>query len=234
MHRIRQGYALVRNPFNPAQMTRVDLAPEEVDALFFVTRNPKPLFAYLDELEQMGYRFCFQYTITGYPKFLEPNVETLEAAVRLFRQLSDRIGPDRIIWRFDPIVLSTGTPEAFILGIFEEIAARLKDHTKRVIISFADYYKKVISNFQKIKQKTGISFFDLHGDPQRLYRIAGKIAEIARDRRLEIFSCAEKHDLTSVGIRQGKCIDDEILRRCSGSTCTFQGQESEDILRLRP
>ncbi len=216
MNRIRQGYALVRNPFYPEKASRVDLSAGAVDAIVFVTRNPGPLFPHFNELEGRGYRFCFQITITGYPRLLEPQVIGKEEAIRLFLKLSDRIGPDKVIWRFDPIVLSTSTTEEFILGTFEEIAGRLRDRTQRVIISFADYYSKVIRKFRELEKTTGVSFFDLHEEPERLSRIAAGVAGIARMNQMEIFSCAEKDDLAPVGIKKGKCIDAESLSRIFG------------------
>jgi DNA repair photolyase len=218
MNRIRQEYALVRNPLYPKKATSVDLSPGAVDAIVFMTRNPGPLLPHLDELEQRGYRFCFQMTITEYPRLLEPQVLATEEAIRLFQNLSERVGPEKVIWRFDPIVLSTLTTEEFIFKTFKEIAGRLQSCTQRVIISFADYYKKVIRNFRKIEETAGIFFIDLHEDPERLYRIAGGIAEIARDHQMEIFSCAEKQDLSSVGIQKGKCIDADHLSRIFGVT----------------
>ncbi len=211
MNRIREGYALVRNPFFPEKASRVDLSPAAVDAIVFITRNPGPLLCHLDELESRGYRFCFQMTITGYPQVLEPHVPAKEKAVRLFLELSDRIGPEKIIWRFDPIVLSTATPEEFILASFEEISGRLRGRTQRVIISFADFYRKAVRNFQRIEQACGISFFDLHEEPERLFRIAGRLSEAARMHQMEIFSCAEKDDLAPLGIKKGKCIDADYL-----------------------
>ena len=216
MNRVRQGYALVRNPLYPEKTTSVDLSLSAVDAIVFMTRNLGPLIPHLEELEQRGYRFCFQMTITGYPRLLEPQVPEADEAIRLFRELSARIGSSKIIWRFDPIVLSTLTTEAFIYATFKDIAARLQGHTQRVIISFADYYRKVIRNFRRIEEKAGISFTDLHEDPERLYRIAAEIARIAQGHRMEIFSCAEKHDLSSVGVQKGKCIDADYLSRIFG------------------
>ena len=216
MNRVREGYAIVRNPIYPGKVMHADLSPGTVDAFVFLTRNPGPFLNHIEELENRGYRFCFQMTITGYPKLLEPNVISLNEAVRLFHELSNRIGPEKIIWRFDPVVLSTLTTEDYIFETFAQIASRLKGATGRVIISFADYYPKVKINFRQIEEQTGVSFFDLHNDPDRLFRIAARLADIAENEHMEIFACAEKMDLSSAGIRKGKCIDDVYLSRILG------------------
>jgi hypothetical protein len=218
MNRVRAGFALVPNPFFPEKASRVDLCPEAVDALVFITRNPGPLLPHLDELESRGCRFCFQITITGYPRILEPRVIAADEAVRLFRKLSDRIGPAKMTWRFDPIVLSTPTSEDFIVESFRALAGNLRGATGRVIVSFVDYYKKVSTAFRKLEREAGISFFDARRDPETLYRVAARIAAAAHDHAMEIFSCAERHDFASVGIQRGKCIDAEYLGRIFGRT----------------
>lgn len=217
MNRIRDGYALVRNPFFPGNFTRVDLHPDAVDAIVFVTRNPAPLMTHLDELEGRGYRFCFQMTITGYPSLLEPHVIAVDDAIRFFKDLSHRMGPEKIIWRFDPILLSSLTPEDHIAANFSAIARELQGSTDRVIISFTDFYKKAIVNFRRITASTNVSFSDLHQYPDRLFELAGRISEISRRHHMQIFSCAEKYDFSSVGIKKGKCVDAEYLSRIAGA-----------------
>jgi len=216
MNRIRQGYALVRNPFYPEQISRVTLTPEAVDALVFITRNPGPFLPYLDELEGRGYRYCFQCTLTGYPAVLEPHVPTCREAIRLLQRLSERIGPEKLTWRFDPIVISSISQEEAIITRFEAIAAKLEGCSRRVIVSFVDYYRKVQARFRYLTQAEGITFTDLHAEPERLHALAGRIAAIARKRGMEIFACAEKDDLSAEGIARSRCIDDGYLSRVLG------------------
>jgi hypothetical protein len=72
MNRIREGYLCVRNPFNAHQVRRVDLSPESVEAIVFWTKDLRPMTIHLDELDERGYRYYFQFTLTGYPEVLEP------------------------------------------------------------------------------------------------------------------------------------------------------------------
>ncbi len=97
MNRIRAGFVLVRNPFNIRQLRRVSLAVPDVDALVFWTRDAMNLLHYLPELDARGYRYYFQYTITGYPKMFETYVPDLNQALNIFRKLSDIVGPQRIL-----------------------------------------------------------------------------------------------------------------------------------------
>lgn len=109
MNRISAGFCLVPNPFNPTQVSTVSLAQDDVDAIVFWSRDPRPLMLHLDELDSMGYAYVFQFTINGYPSLLEPGVPKLEVAISTLVELADMIGPSRIVWRYDPIILSNIT-----------------------------------------------------------------------------------------------------------------------------
>ncbi|MFW5735683.1 MAG: DUF1848 family protein, partial [Oceanidesulfovibrio sp.] len=108
INRLRAGWCEVANPFNSRQISRVDLTPPALDCLVFWTRHPRPLFHYLREMEDMGLAYYFLYTLTAYPRVLDARGPGLEAAVRGFRELADRIGPHRVRWRYDPIVFARG------------------------------------------------------------------------------------------------------------------------------
>ncbi|MFO0754237.1 MAG: DUF1848 domain-containing protein [Thermodesulfovibrionales bacterium] len=212
MNRIRAGYALVRNPFNGKE-SQVELSPSAVDAIVFWTRNPKPLLPHLEELDARGFPYYFLYTVTGYPRSLEPSVPPLSRAIETFRELSGRIGSGRVIWRFDPILLSTFTPEAFVTDAFGNIAQQLKGAAKRVIISFCTFYRKVSVNLAALAPA---SCFAAAPDEPPMRRIASSLVEIARTCSLELFSCADTRDLSSLGIRPGKCIDDALIKELFG------------------
>jgi hypothetical protein len=72
VRRLREGYCTVPNPFDRNQAAWISLRPEDVDAIVFWTRNPRPLMPYLDELDSRGYRYYFQFTILGYPREIDP------------------------------------------------------------------------------------------------------------------------------------------------------------------
>ena len=113
LHRLRAGYCTVANPYNRNQVSRISLRPEDVDAIVFWTRNPRPLMRYIPELDSQGYRYYFQFTILGYPREIDHKSPPAAAAVQTFRELSERLGPTRVIWHYDPIVFTGLTPPAF-------------------------------------------------------------------------------------------------------------------------
>ena len=209
MNRVREGFAEVANPFNPHQVKRVSLGADEVAAIVFWTRNPLPLMAHLAELDGLGHRYYFHYTITGYPRVLEPAVPDLEEAVHSFSELSGRIGPERVLWRYDPILLCSLLDLGGHRRNFARIASALRGKTARVTISFADFYQKTKRNLGRL---AGVSFFDLTKDQVELRKLIADLACIAEDNGMELRTCATDIDFADLGVVGGKCIDEARLR----------------------
>ena len=216
MNRIREHHCFVRNPFNPGQIKRVDLSPENVDVIVFWTKNPQPMLGCLDELDGRGYRYYFHFTLTAHPKTIEPFVPEEPELVDAFKTLSNRIGALKMIWRFDPIIFSDVTPEQKIVDTFRRLAQELRDSTKRVVISFVHLYRSVARNLQRIEKEKGVRFYDGARSVEQVQRVALALAQIARAHSMEITSCAEKLDLSDAGVAHGKCIDDQLIRNVFG------------------
>lgn len=208
MNRIRAGFLLTRNPFNYHQISRVSLLAEDIDVLVFWTRNPGKLLPHLTALTTAGYRYYFQFTITGYPPSLEEKTPSLAKALQLFKQLSDKISAEKVIWRYDPILLANILPVDEHLRLFNKIAHSLKNHTRRVVISFADFYQKTRKNLTSI---ASLSYQDITHNNKMCLELAKKLAEISQRYGMEIYSCAENTELSRQGIRHGKCIDDKLI-----------------------
>src|SRR5690242_5887785 len=142
--RLQAGFAEVKNPYGGAPY-RVSLAAGEAAGLVFWTRNIKPL---LPDLGAVAARapFMVQVTITGYPRPLEPHVIDAEAAVAQVAELRRRWGPRAAVWRYDPILISSLTPQEAHRAGFATLAAALKDQVDEVVVSFADLYRKSARN----------------------------------------------------------------------------------------
>jgi len=108
MNRIREGYFIFKNPYNAKQMSKVSLRLRDVTAIVFWTKNPEPFLKYLDELLDRGYRFYFQYTLNGYGPEMEPFLPPLKKRIETFKKLSEKIGKEKVIWRYDPVIFSNG------------------------------------------------------------------------------------------------------------------------------
>lgn len=208
MERLRQKYVLVRNPFNAHSISRIPLSPENVDTIVFWTKNSKPIHKYLDEIDELGYKYYFQYTITPYKNDLEEKVQDKKEIVETFKKLSEKIGSEKVILRYDPVILSDNYTIDFHKKAFARLSDLLAPYTKKIIFSFLDDYKKISKNIKQLNIKE-IS-------EEEMYIIAENFSSIAKDNGLIIESCAEQIDLGRFGINHGKCIDDELIEKITG------------------
>ena len=216
IQRVREGFCTVPHPFNPTQVSRVSLKPRDVDVVVFWTRNPAPLLSYLDELDGLGFRFYFQYTVLKNPKQLEQNGPAFEQAVNTFQRLAQKIGSDRVIWRYDPIVFTDKTGMSFHRETFEEVAQKLRGHTHLSVISIMDFYRKTQKRMQEL-EKNGLKVHQLPSSMgSRFDTLMFALVSSATENGMEIVSCAEELDLSAYGIKAGKCIDDEYIGRVFG------------------
>ena len=205
MNRIREGYLLNKNPFNPNQIKRIPLNAYQVDAIIFWTRNAKPLIKYLDELDEKEFNYYFQYTITGYPRELEKHTPNPYKAIETFNELSDKIGKDKVIWRYDPIIFTKYTQFDEHIRLFDKISKSLENKTSKVVISFADPYRKITKKLDLIEYK------DILEEKNKLYELVKIMSDIAKSRNMIIETCSEEIDLSYCNINHGKCIDNNLI-----------------------
>lgn len=194
MNRMREGFVLVRNPFNPHQVTRYRLDPAVVDAICFCTKNPTPMIPFLDDLSP--FRQVWHVTITPYGREIEPNVPSVDEAIRAFQRLSGSLGKQRVTWRYDPIFLSPVYTVEKHLSAFSHIAAALKGYTENCVFSFIDLYVKTIRNFPEVRRVS-------HEDQRILVR---EMVSIAGQNGMELVSCHEDPGLGSLGADMDGCL----------------------------
>ena len=212
INRIRVGWCQVPNPLNYHQLSYVSLKKEDVDAIVFWSKNPAPMLKYLNELDNIGFRYYFQFTLNDYDKLLEPEVPSLEERLNIFRSLSERIGKYRVIWRYDPIIISNRTPFEFHVEKFSNISRILKGLTARVMISYADYYQKTNKRLSLL-EKYGFQFDKEAVDSKYGWSLAKELSGIANENDMEILSCAEERNFSEAGVKPGRCIDGELLSK---------------------
>jgi hypothetical protein len=221
VNRVLAGYCTVPNPFNPQQISRVSLLPDDVDVIVFWTRNARPLFPHLDDLNARGYRYYFQYTIMDNPRAIDVRTPSLPSSLRTFQELSDLVGPEKVIWRYDPILFSSATGVAFHIDAYRRIAEALRGYTRRSVVSIGDLYAKTHKRLRALKEEQGIEVFSSDTLPgERFDELMHGLVHIAKENELEIVSCAEPIDLQRYGIRPGKCIDDDLIREVFGIEVT--------------
>jgi hypothetical protein len=187
-----------------------------VDVIVFWTRHPRPLLPYLDELDRLGYRYYFQYTLLDNPRWLDPHSPPAEAALRAFTELAGRIGPERVIWRYDPMVFMERLPVDRHRAAFERLAAALAGHTRRVVISVMDEYTKIAGRMRQAAAQGGGLARIVEPLPDWFTGLILAMVETAARHEIEIVSCAEPLNLQPLGVRPGSCIDGEYIARVFG------------------
>ena len=211
--RLEEGFVCVRNPMSYHQVSRVSLSPKVVDGIVFWTKNPIPMLESLHLLN--AYPFYFQFTLTAYGNDLEPGVPSKNSIIiPAFQELSRRIGPERVIWRYDPILLTPKYSAEYHVRYFEELARRLSGYTTKCIISFVDQYRHLGEQFQSL-------------NTEQIFKLAVRLSEIAQKYGLMLETCAESLDLSQFGIRHGHCVDAELLEQIIGQPLSLSKDKNQ-------
>ncbi len=221
MKQIREGFVMVSNPRNPKQQKFVSLRPEDVDCIVFWSKNPEPMLKHLSELDNMGYKYYFQFTLTTYDKDIERNLPSKTRLVEVFKRLSNAIGKDRVIWRYDPIIINSNYTIEHHKEVFERLAAELSQYTNRCVISFVDMYSFVTKRSAELIKPL---------NDGEIYEIAECFSKIASSVDLQLVTCSESHNLSQFNITKGSCIDKSIIEKIVKHTITAQkdrGQRPE-------
>ena len=207
MNRIRAGSVRWRNARSGRDYT-VSLRPEDVGAIVFRSKNCIPLLPHLDELDSRGYGTVFHLTITGLPKVFEPNVPDLPRLLECARTLSERYGPERLLWRCDPVLISDITGQEYYRARFRELASAMEGLTHRCYFCYPIYHKSVLRNTGRLHRESGVRCYENPRAEQ--LEIAEMLAEIAAEHGIQMLSCCGDY---LVGGRIGKahCIDAELL-----------------------
>ena len=191
----------MRNPMNPRQIRKISLAPQDVDCFVFWTKNPAPM---LDRLHLLkNYHYYFQFTLTPYGKNIEPHLPPKGELIDTFIHLSGIIGKEKMIWRYDPILLSVHITVDHHIDHLRTMAARLAGHTEKCVISFIDMYRHIENRMSGLEVR--------RPDETQMRTLARNIVQIAESFGIAVDTCAEKIDLSDLGIKHGKCIDDRLV-----------------------
>lgn len=216
--RLQEGYVLVRNPVNPRQVSRVSLSPEVVDGFVFWTKNPAPMIPWLDKLPDCPY--YFQVTLTPYDEQIERYLPSKRKVILpAVRQLARQIGPERVVWRYDPVFLTERYSVDFHKKAFAQIARLLRGNTVRCVISFLDWYPPMEKRLRPLAPRP------LGGDEMR--ELAASFGQAAAENGMRIFTCAETADLSGFGVEHGCCIDRDLLERIGGRPLCAEKDRSQ-------
>lgn len=219
INRLKAGYCIWYNPFNQQP---IYVSFKNMRAIVFWTKNPKPLIPYLGELDRRNINYYFQYTLNDYEKEkFEPNIPSFSNRISTFKELSDLIGKEKVIWRFDPLILTNEiTPRELLTRIWR-IGNELKRYTDKLVFSFVDVkaYRKVQNNLVKETKSFTKENLDIAEPTQeQITEIVEGLVKIREAWKkdgwdISMATCAEEVDLNKYGIEHNRCVDGELMKQ---------------------
>lgn len=206
-HRLKVGYSAWTNPFNGVKSF---VSYEKCRFIVFWSKNPKPLLDHLDELKEKSIGCYIQYTLNNYEKEgLEKGVPPLEERIDTFKRLVDQLGQGRVIWRFDPLILTDSISMEDLLQKVERIGDQLSGYTEKLVFSYADIalYKKVKANLEK----SHVNYAEWK--TAQMEEFAQRLSELNQKWHYQLATCGEKIDIEQYGIQHNRCVDDDLMIR---------------------
>ena len=227
--RLDAGFFDRVNPYNPRQVGRISLAPENVDCFVFWTKDPAPFFEILKYLNTRNYKYYFQFTLNDYPGLFEPGLPPVEKRVETMKRLSDIAGPDRIVWRYDPIIISGATGPQYHIEKFGRLCEAIADNVERAVVSFMVHYKKVRRALETIELKRGVRFIDaaLPENASPLNETAAGLARVAKGFGVPLYSCCAPPEIEKHGIHPAACIDGSLIKKIFNIEKDFKKDKSQ-------
>ncbi len=224
VNRLDAGYVKWINPFNRVPQY---VSFEKTRLIVFWTKNAEPILSHLSKIDAKNINYYFQFTLNDYVKEgLEPSVPKLEHRISTFKKLSQMIGKEKVIWRFDPLIMTEKISVENLIDKIYSVGNEIHNYTNKLVISFADIesYSKVQRNLTK----SGIDYRDF--DKDSMEQIAEAIQKINKEWGLEITTCAENINLNKYEIKHNKCIDDDLMIQIFGNDkelMSFLGAKNE-------
>ena len=208
MERLKSGYVKWFNPFNGLPLY---VGFRKTRLIVFWSKNPAPMLAHLDELDRIIPNYYFQFTLNDYDaERIEPRVPSVSVRIETFRQLSDRLGRDRVVWRFDPLILTDKLGVKDLLEKVKRLGDQIAPLTSRLVFSFIDIaaYKKVAANMAR----GGIQAREF--TPDEMEEMASGIGSLVKEWGIAAGTCGELKDLDRYGIEHNRCVDDRLIMKC--------------------
>ena len=202
IERLGTGYVKWKNPFG-GRPVYVSFARTRL--FVFWSKNPAPFLPMLDTIDRFGFSYYFLYTLNDYDaERLEPGVPPIEERIGTFIRLSRRIGKGRVVWRFDPLILSDRISVRDLLEKIRRIGEQISPFCERLVFSFIsiEKYGRVRRNLKLQGLSTVREFTD-----DEITEFCTGLAELNKKWGLIVTACGELRDLSQYDIGKGQCIN---------------------------
>jgi len=205
LKRFKEGYVCTRNPFYKKLVSKIDF--KNVDGIVFCTKNPIPILKHLDKIPVP---FLFHVTLTPYKNDVEPNVPAKGKIIKCIKELSKKIGKDKIWVRYDPVFINDVYTIDYHIKNFDRMCELLDGYIDKIIISFIDMYQNVRYNMPYLRCK------ELTDEDYKKIGISFSCS--AKKHGMTVQTCAEKHNLVEYGFKESDCVTKEVAYILTGKT----------------
>lgn len=229
-HRLKNGYSVWTNPFNGVPSF---VSYDKTRFIVFWSKNPRPLLEHLDYLKDRNIGCYIQYTLNDYEReSLEKGVPPLDQRIDTFKKLVNKLGIGRVIWRFDPMILTDRITIDDLLEKVRNIGDQLKGYTEKLVFSYADIasYRKVKTNLEK----NNVNY--LEWDESLMNVFASKLSQMNKERswNYQLATCGEKINIEQYGIAHNRCVDDDLMIRFSWNDAELMKFLNVEIHQIQP
>jgi DNA repair photolyase len=214
INRLKDEYFIVPHPRNNKLCFKIKIDKSNLDCIVFWTKNPIPILSKLDVIDDLGYKYYFQFSLTPYSKLIETNLPSKRDLYKGFIHLSNKLGKDFVIWRYDPIIIDDNHTIKWHLIQFENMCSKLSEYTSRCVISFIDINKNIKSLYQEISLNDKTT-------------IAKEFLKIASKYKMQLYACSEDVCLEQYGISKRSCIDKEIVDKLLGESIRVDQEKNQ-------
>jgi len=219
LNRLKDKYVFVRNPMNTKQISKISLDIKDVDFIVFWTKNPLKIMDKLNQIDNLGFQYYFQFTLNSFDKSFEPNVPKKTEIIDTFKKLADRIGPEKVIWRYDPIFFTDKNNYDYHVHWFNYLAEELQSYTQKCVISFLDLYKKTERNLKNLK------YFSLN--EEEISSLVQELLSALRNKDISLETCAFDKDLSEYNVKHASCIDSHLIEKITNSEINVLKDKSQ-------
>lgn len=203
--RLQKGYLRWVNPFNHISQY---ISFGKTRLIVFWSKNPHRMIRYLPILDTLNIHWMLQYTLNDYEKeHLERNVPTVVSRIETFKKLSSIAGPERVLWRFDPVIINEKISVDQILEKIYKIGSEIHRFTSRLTISFLVLYKKVMHSMSRAGMECSNEITS-----ENMGKICSALQCMGREWGIRVYTCAMDQELDNYEIYHGACIDPYLIR----------------------